>query len=139
MSALLDEIIAARKQKAIEYEDYLQKIAELARNAEQGQDDGLPARLETSGQRSLYNNLLNKTSPALGQAAEATGTYSTSKEADILELALKIDQTVKHIRPDDWRGNQSKEQQIKAALYGIFQDVDEVERIFLIIKGQSEY
>jgi type I restriction enzyme, R subunit len=50
-----------------------------------------------------------------------------------------IDQTVKHIRPDDWRGNQSKEQQIKAALYGILQDVDEVERIFLIIQGQSEY
>jgi type I restriction enzyme, R subunit len=139
MSALLDEIIAARKQKAIEYEEYLKKMAALARNAEQGQDEGLPAKLKTPGQRALYNNLLKKTSLPQGQASDTSGTYSTTKEADILELALKIDQTVKHIRPDDWRGNQSKEQQIKAALYGILQDVDEVERIFLIIQGQSEY
>ena len=31
MSALLDEIIAARKAKAIEYEEYLKRVAELAR------------------------------------------------------------------------------------------------------------
>ncbi len=31
MSALLDEIIAARKAKAIEYEEYLKRIATLAR------------------------------------------------------------------------------------------------------------
>jgi type I restriction enzyme, R subunit len=30
MSALLDEIIAMRKANAIEYEDYLKRIAELA-------------------------------------------------------------------------------------------------------------
>ncbi len=28
---------------------------------------------------------------------------------------------------------------IKAALYGVLQDVQEVERIFLIIKAQKEY
>ena len=31
MSALLDEIIAARRAKAIAYEEYLQRIAELAK------------------------------------------------------------------------------------------------------------
>ncbi|NJM78083.1 MAG: hypothetical protein HC852_22820, partial [Acaryochloridaceae cyanobacterium RU_4_10] len=44
------------------------------------------------------------------------------------------------IRPDNWRDNGGpKEQMIKAALYGILQDVDEVERIFLILQQQPEY
>jgi type I restriction enzyme, R subunit len=139
MSALLDEIIAARKQKAIEYEQYLQKIAELAKRTEQGQDDGLPAKLTTPGQRALYNNLLKKTTTPQGQTAEASGTYATANDTDAIDLAIKIDTTVKQIRPDGWRGNQSKELQIKAALYGILQDADEVERFFLIIQGQAEY
>ena len=54
---------------------------------------------------------------------------------DALELALKIDETVKQVRPDGWRGVQAREQVIKAALYGVLQDVAEVERIFLIIKA----
>ena len=40
MSALLDEIIAARKAKAIEYEEYLQRIAELAKRVEAGTGRG---------------------------------------------------------------------------------------------------
>jgi type I restriction enzyme, R subunit len=139
MSALLDEIIAARKQKAIAYEQYLQKIAELAKKTEQGQDDDLPAKLITPGQRALYNNLLKKTSLAKGKTAEAGSTYATANDTDAIDLAIKIDATVKQVRPDGWRGNQSKELQIKAALYGILQDADEVERFFLIIQGQAEY
>ena len=54
-------------------------------------------------------------------------------------MAIKIDEAVKHTRPDGWRGIQTKEQVIKAALYGVLQDVAEVERIFLIIKQQREY
>jgi type I restriction enzyme, R subunit len=49
-----------------------------------------------------------------------------------LELAIKIDEVVKQVRPDDWRGVQPREQIIKAALYGVLQDVAEVERVFKI-------
>jgi type I restriction enzyme R subunit len=56
-----------------------------------------------------------------------------------LNLALTIDETVKQVRPDGWRGVQARERVIKAALYGILQDVAEVERVFLIIKAQKEY
>ena len=38
-----------------------------------------------------------------------------------------------------WRGVQAREQVIKAAIYGVLQDMAEVERIFLIIKAQAEY
>ncbi len=57
MSALLDEIIAARKAKAIEYEEYLKRIAELAKKVEAGQAEETPKTLNTPGKRALYNNL----------------------------------------------------------------------------------
>jgi type I restriction enzyme, R subunit len=53
---------------------------------------------------------------------------------------LEIDQTVKHVRPDDWRGNQARENTIKRALLPLLNNVvAEVERVFLIIKSQKEY
>ena len=56
-----------------------------------------------------------------------------------LVLALKIDSAVKLARPDGWRGVQAKELVIKRALYDVLKDVDEVERLFLIIYAQPEY
>jgi type I restriction enzyme, R subunit len=43
------------------------------------------------------------------------------------------------VLPDDWRGVEPRERVIKQALFGILQNVAEVERIFLIIKAQKEY
>ena len=56
-----------------------------------------------------------------------------------LELTLRIDSTVRQVRPDGWRGVQTKEQLIKAALYGVLQDAAEVERLFSILVAQPEY
>lgn len=116
MSTLLDEIIAARKDKALAYEEYLKHIADLVKRVDAGMADETPKTLDSPGKRALYNNL--------GQ-----------NEA----VALKIDDAVRNVRPDDWRGHQAREQVIKAALYGVLQDVTEVERIFLIVKAQGEY
>lgn len=57
ISALLDEIIANRKAKAIEYEEYLKRIAEIAQRIEVGQAREAPPSLNTPGKRALYNNL----------------------------------------------------------------------------------
>ena len=46
---------------------------------------------------------------------------------------------VRRNRPDGWRGVQARERVIKHALHEVLQDVDEVERIFLIIRQQTEY
>jgi type I restriction enzyme R subunit len=117
MSALLDEIIAARKAKAIQYEEYLKRIAVLAKRVDVGHAEEAPEQLDTPGKRALYNNL-----------GKNEG------------LALRIDDTIKMVRPDSWRDNGGpKEKLIKAALYGILQDVAEVERVFLIVKAQAEY
>jgi type I restriction enzyme R subunit len=141
MSALLDEIIAARKAKAIEYEEYLKRIAALVQRVEEGVAEDTPEQLKRSpGLRALYNNLKKAggTPQRADLVAEAPGEYAVSGDPG-LKLALKIDAAVKRVRPDGWRGVQAREQIIKAALYKILKDEAEVERIFLIIKAQSEY
>jgi hypothetical protein len=56
-----------------------------------------------------------------------------------VDLALRIDRTVRQVRPDDWRGVQAKENLIKAALYGVLQDFAEVDRLFAVLMAQPEY
>jgi type I restriction enzyme R subunit len=116
MSALLDQIIADRKERALEYEEYLKRIAELVKKVETGQAEDISEKLNTRGKHALYNNLNQNE-----------------------ELALKIDEAVKKARPDGWRGIQTKELVIKAALFEILKDEVEVERIFTIINAQKEY
>jgi len=116
MSKLLKDIIDLRKAKAIEYEEYLKRIAELAVQVQEGKGSDTPKSLNSPGKRALYNNL-------------------DQNEA----LALEIDAKIKQVRPDDWRGIQARENVIKAGLYAILQDMDEVECIFRIIKEQKEY
>ncbi len=133
MSAILDEIIKFRKEQAEAYEEYLKKIAELAKRVEAGQAEDTPEQLNTPGLRALYNNLRPK------GAADPSLAYAGAAPDAMLDLAIRIDETVKHIRSDGWRGVQAKENVIKHALYGVLQDVTEVERIFLIIVKQREY
>jgi type I restriction enzyme R subunit len=116
MSQVLGEIIAFRKQQAEAYEEYLRRVADLIRQVNQQSADNTPAELDTQGKRALWSNLDGN-----------------------IELALRIDSTVRQVRPDDWRGIQAKEQLIKAALFGVVQDAAEVERLFSILVAQPEY
>jgi type I restriction enzyme R subunit len=140
MSALLDEIIADRKAKAIEYEEYLKQIAELAKRVATGHADDTPEELKRSpGMRALYNNLRRKSAGPEEKArmtAEERAEYTVADHA-ALQIAVTIDETVKRVRPDAWRDVQARELVIKRALYDILHDVDKVERIFLIIKAQT--
>jgi len=116
MSELLDELIKERKANAISYEEYLRKIADLSRKVTQATRDDLPDEIKTGAQRALYNN--------------------TGKDKS---LALKLDAAIIKVKRADWRGNIPKENEIKAELFNILNDNDEVERLFAIIKQQSEY
>ena len=116
MSKLLAQIIKERKDNAISYEEYLKKIAKLAKNADQGKSEETPDVLKTAAQRSLYNNL--------------------GKDEN---LAIDIDAAIHRVKRDGWRGNLAKEREIKSELYSILNDKEEVERIFKIIHEQKEY
>jgi type I restriction enzyme R subunit len=57
----------------------------------------------------------------------------------VIQLAQKLDTVIRRAKPDDWRGVQPRELVIKHAMYGVLKDAAEVERLFLIVKQQSEY
>ena len=116
MSEILDELIRDLRAKRLDYKAYLEEIAELAAKVKAGQDDSTPTSLNTPGKRALYYNL-------------------GSQE----QRALVAHEAVVQYRPDGWRDNQAKEMVVKRALYDVLEDVDEVNRIFEIVKKQSEY
>lgn len=116
MSKLLDQLIKERKEKAVSYEDYLKKVDTLAKRVVSGNPPDLPTEIKTRAQRALYNNV--------------------GKQKD---LAIALDKAILETRKADFRGNLQKENEIKAAMYKILNDISEVERIFAIVKQQDEY
>jgi type I restriction enzyme R subunit len=135
MSALLDEIIRLRKEKAIEYEDYLARIADVAKKVSAGKADDTPTQLKTAGQLALYNNLKDHVTADAAQEPEAP--YAGKTVA--LDAALKLDATIKAKRPDGWRGVVAKEQMVKQAMFDVLKDIKEVNRLFPIVFAQKEY
>lgn len=116
MSKLLNEVILERRSKAVSYEEYLKKIADLAKRVSNAKRDDLPPRIKTQAQRSLYNNL--------------------GKNED---LAVSIDEAIRRVKKADWKGNPPKENEIKAEIHKILKNDAEVERIFSIVKQQNDY
>ncbi|MEO0900248.1 MAG: HsdR family type I site-specific deoxyribonuclease [Bacteroidota bacterium] len=117
MSELLLELIRQRKEETLAYEEYLQKIKDLA--AQIGGEDNkgdYPASLTTNAQRALYDNL---------------------GEDEVLTLAL--DNVIQANILDGWRENNLKEKKLKIAISGILKEEEVVTNIMKIIKAQREY
>src|ERR1700704_1943775 len=57
MSALLKEILADLKALRIDYETFLKRIGDLAKQVQAGKASDTPEKLNTPGKRALYNNL----------------------------------------------------------------------------------
>lgn len=131
MSALLAEVLADLKAQRIDYAEFLRRIAErIVAPLAAGREGDAPVELDTPGKRALYNNV----------SRDAHPLYEPDPPGAALVLALQIDETVRRVRPNAWRGNQAKENVIKAALLPLLRnDPADVERVFLIIKAQPEY
>ena len=117
MSELLDALIKERREKALEYEQYLAKIVELARKAHNpGGGTDYPKSIDTPAKRALYDNLGND-------------------EA----LALALDAEIRQTKKDDWRGNRFKEKEVRIAIRKHLKDEALTNRIFDLVWNQSEY
>jgi len=141
MSALLDEVIKFRKEQADKYEEYLKKIADLVGKVRTGHAGDIPEALKRSvGLRAIYDNLRmpSARTTAMNLQDEAGPLPMPDPK---LKLAVDIDEAVRRERHADWRGNAARENHIKreALLPLLNSDVAEAERIFDIIKQQSEY
>jgi type I restriction enzyme, R subunit len=119
MSELLDALIQQRRENAIDYQEYLEKIKQLAQQVIQPglQQLNYPSSIDTNGKRSLYDNL--------GQDED---------------LALRIDRAVRYTKKEGWVGNRFKEREItkvvREAAAGYNVNVDDA---IDLIKNQHEY
>lgn len=116
MSQLLDELIAQRRQEALEYEEYLAMIVELTRQIKRPNETKYPKTLDTRAKRALYDNL----------------------DQDE-ELAMVLDYEVIYNKKDDWRGNRIKEKEVLFAIKKHIKDEEKLKQIFEIIKNQPDY
>jgi type I restriction enzyme R subunit len=117
MSALLDELIQARKAAAQDYKAYLQKIVELSKQVTQlGRASEYPQSLNSPAKKALYDNLNQNE-----------------------ELSLAIDDAIRRTKKDGWRGNRIKEREVKNAIKKHLDSPEDGDRIFEIVKSQSEY
>jgi len=117
ISRLLDDIIRKRKQKAVEYAEYLRMIADLI-DQMKSTNTGTPPSLNTPGKVALYHNL--------GESE----TY-----------ALEVHESVKASALYNWRGFKPKENKIRKTLEATLkpQDQPKIDDIFEIIRNQQEY
>ena len=119
MSALLRELIEQRRNEVINYEEYLKRIVELAKDIRQPESTSrYPECIRNSAaMRALYDNL----------------------DGDE-ELAVSVHQAILEARLDDFRGNIVKERKIRrsieAALHG---DKAKAEGLMKIVIEQGEY
>jgi type I restriction enzyme R subunit len=116
LSTLLSDLVDQRRQNAIEYSMYLDQIAELARLAKQGHDHTYPEKIETPGQRALYDNL--------------------DQDAD---RAARVDRIIRENALDGFRENAMKQRQLKRALAEEISDPHEIDRVIEIVTQHAEY
>jgi type I restriction enzyme R subunit len=116
MSELLTDLVRKRKDDAIAYAEYLEKIAELVRGLKDGHGGEYPASMDTPGRKALYDNL-------------------GRDEA----LASGVDNAIRGAAQIGWRGNRMKEKMIRRRLQDVLQSDDAVDSIMEIIRSHDEY
>jgi len=130
MSALLKEILDDLRNKRIDYEKFLKRMAEVSRKVQEGQADDTPKSLDTPGKRALYNQI---------EKEIVTNSFVSEDTNSPLYLATRIDEEVKLRKPDSWRGTVTRERLVKGIIHDVVQDDELVERLFLILFEQKEY
>jgi len=141
MSALLQEILDDLKAARISYEQFLKRIAEkVIKPLQAGKADDTPEELNTPGKRAIFNQLEREQALSSEHtAAQGPADYLGVVAGSALNLALRIDAAIRSRKPDGWRGVLAKERVVKSVIHEIVNDAGRVERLFLIIKTQSEY
>jgi type I restriction enzyme, R subunit len=118
MSALLDALVRQRKNEALNYRQYLEKIVQLTKKLKNPQTGAAySAALNTAAKRALYDNL--------------------GKDEG---LALAVDKAVRDNAQAGWRENTFKIRKIKNAMSAVLHDNEkQIANIFEIVKAQHDY
>ena len=138
MSILLDALITQRKQEAINYKAYLEKVVELTQrvnNYEVGAS--YPSAVNTLTRRALYDNL--KDVAGLEDLLRSSGCVSDTF-TDVAEFAaVAVDDAIRSIKKDDWRGTVIKKREVRNAIRQVLGDGGLLDQVFEIAKAQHDY
>lgn len=118
MSELLDAIVAERRQGTLEYQEYLAKLVEHATKLGKGESDTeYPKWADDGARRALIDFFWPS-----------------------IEIAVEIDTTIRHTKPDSWVGNPIKEKKVKRAIgRALPDDFDRLDELFKLVKARHEY
>ena len=120
MSVLLDELIKQRRQQSIDYQEYLEKIRQLAKQVLKPQasaDHHYPTSVDSAAKRALYDNF--------GQDEV---------------LVTKLDAAIRYTKKADWVGDRFKERELanairdEAGAYNL-----DIVQVMELVKAQKEY
>jgi type I restriction enzyme R subunit len=138
MSELLDALIEQRRQQALEYKEYLEKIVKLTRQARNptGSPD-YPPSINNGARRALYDHL--KDVEALEDRVSAQSSVQDCPDP-VEAVALAVDDEIRRVKKAGWRGNPFKEREVRFAIESVLGDEDQlVEALFELAKNQREY
>jgi type I restriction enzyme R subunit len=120
MSQLLDALIKQRRNKSIDYKQYLEEIAKLAKQViDPSAVQGYPATIASPGRRALYDMLDGDT-----------------------ELVIELDGAIHAAAQHGWRDNFHKRRKVRIAISSALGDeADEalLERTLELVNRHSEY
>ncbi len=140
MSDLLDALIHERKQRAIEYRAYLERIVELTRKAKMPEtESSYPSSIDSPSLRALFDNLEDK-KPATAREPPPTDYPTEWNVRARTAKALALDRIIRETKKADWRGNRFKERELRNAIRSqLGGDEEVVNRVFEIVKAQRDY
>lgn len=133
MSKLLEDLIKQSRNDATAYEEFLRRAEDLVRQlAQKSPDAGIPASLHGKREAAvIFNNL-----PTLPTTSFVCPVDDDQKAA----LALQIDEAIREQAPAGWKGDDTRERQVKNALFPLLnRDRKTTLALFEIIKSQPGY
>lgn len=116
MSDLLSDLVKKRRQDAIAYAEYLERVAEMVRQIKSGHGTDYPDDISTPGRKALYDNL----------------------DQDIKQT-LELDRAVRTTAQAGWRGNRMKERKILRALEDILGSAKMSQEVLDLVREHDEY
>lgn len=118
MSELLDAILEERRQGALDYKEYLTKLLAHASKLGKGESDTKYPEWANNGARRALIDFFDQAP----------------------ELAVVVDTTILHTKPDSWVGNAMKEKKVKRALaQALTADFDRLDELLELLKARHEY
>lgn len=141
MSKLLDDLIRQSRADTAAYEQFLRMAEDLARKlAAKHTDDGTPAALHGKREATVIYHNLPRILAAKYAGASVVADPVSDQEGKLIELALKIDRTMRESAPAGWKGDRAREAQVLNALFPLLdRDREATLALFEIIKNQPGY